>query len=200
MQKALTKKPLRSLLAAAIVLGFASSVFPADKTGPPENDTALQPIEITADRLVSRGDQNYAEFIGNVEAAQGNFSIRSDTLRITYQRSAGAGAQGTTDTDSIEKIEAIGRVKIKSDNRRAETDRAEYRMQDEVIELTGENSFLTDGKNTLTGSKITWHRNTGEITVAGSDQKRVKAVFYSTKTLAPQPQSPAGDSDKASPK
>jgi lipopolysaccharide transport protein LptA len=200
MQKALTKKSLRSLLAAAIVLGFASSASSADKTGAPENDTALQPIEITADRLVSRGDQNYAEFIGNVEAAQGNFSIRSDTLKITYRRSAGTGTQGTTDTDSIEKIEAIGRVKIKSDNRRAETDRAEYRLQDEVIELTGENSFLTDGKNTLTGSKITWHRKTGEITVVGSDQKRVKAVFYSTKSLAPQTQNPAGDPDKASPK
>jgi lipopolysaccharide export system protein LptA len=200
MQNALTKKPLRYLLAVAILLGFAGGVSPADKTGPPENDVASQPIEITADRLVSHGDQNYAEFIGNVEAAQGNFSIRSDTLKITYQRSAGAGSKGATDADSIEKIEAIGRVKIKSDNRRAETDRAEYRVQDEVIELIGENSFLTDGKNTLTGSKITWHRKTGEITVAGSDQKRVKAVFYSTKTLAPQTQNPADDADKASPK
>jgi lipopolysaccharide export system protein LptA len=200
MQNALTTKPLRYLLAVAILLGFAGGVSPADKTGPPENDLASQPIEITADRLVSHGDQNYAEFIGNVEAAQGNFSIRSDTLKITYQRSAGAGSKGATDADSIEKIEAIGRVKIKSDNRRAETDRAEYRVQDEVIELIGENSFLTDGKNTLTGSKITWHRKTGEITVAGSDQKRVKAVFYSTKTLAPQTQNPADDADKASPK
>lgn len=200
MQNALTKKPLRYLLAVAILLGFAGGVSPADKTGPPENDVASQPIEITADRLVSHGDQNYAEFIGNVEAAQGNFSIRSDTLKITYQRSAGADSKGTTDADSIEKIEAIGRVKIKSDNRRAETDRAEYRMQDDVIELIGENSFLTDGKNTLTGSKITWHRKTGEITVAGSDQKRVKAVFYSTKTLAPQTQNPADNADKASPK
>ena len=200
MQKALTKKSLRCLLAAAILLGFAGSVSSADKAGPPENDLATQPIEITADRLVSHGDQNYAEFIGNVEAAQGNFSINSDTLKITYQRSADAGTKGVSGADSIEKIEAIGRVKIKSDNRRAETDRAEYRMQDEIIELIGENSFLTDGKNTLTGSKITWRRKTGEITVAGSDQKRVKAVFYSTKTLAPQTQNPADDTDKASPK
>ena len=125
-----------------------------------------------------------------MEAAQGNFSIRSDTLKITYQRSADAGTKGVSDAESIEKIEAIGRVKIKSDNRRAETDRAEYRMKDDVIELIGENSFVTDGKNTLTGSKITWHRKTGEITVAGSDQKRVKAVFYSTKSLAPADSKP----------
>ena len=200
MQKAFTKKSLRCLLAVAILLGFAGGVSPADKTGPPENNLATQPIEITADRLVSHGDQNYAEFIGNVEAVQGNFSIRSDTLKITYQGSAGMGSKGTSGADAIEKIEAIGRVKIQSDNRRAETDRAEYRMQDDVIELIGENSFLTDGKNTLTGSKITWRRKTGEITVAGSDQRRVKAVFYSTKTLAPRTQSPATDADNASQK
>jgi lipopolysaccharide export system protein LptA len=200
MPKALTHKSLPCLLAAAILLGFAGGVSPADKTGPAGNDLATQPIEITADRLVSHGDQNYAEFIGNVEAAQGNFSIHSDTLKITYQRSADAGTKGVSDADSIEKIEAIGRVKIKSENRRAETDRAEYRMQDDIIELIGENSFLTDGKNTLTGSRITWRRKTGDITVAGSDQKRVKAVFYSTKTLEPQTQKPAENTDKASPK
>ena len=200
MHKELIKKSLRCLLATAILLGLVGGVSPADKTRPPENDLRPQPIEITADRLVSHGDQNYAEFIGNVEAAQGNFSIRSDTLKITYQRSADTGTKGVSDAESIEKIEAIGQVKIRSDNRRAETDRAEYRMQEEVIELIGENSFLTDGKNTLTGSRITWHRKTGEITVVGSDQKRVKAVFYSTKTLAPQIHTPADGTEKTRPK
>lgn len=199
MHKAWIKKPLRCFLATAILVGLAGVASPADETRPPENDLRPQPIEITADRLVSHGDQNYAEFIGNVEAAQGNFSIRSDTLKITYQRSADADTKGISDAESIEKIEATGGVKIKSDNRRAETDRAEYRIQEDVIELIGENSFLTDGKNTLTGSRITWHRKTGEITVAGSDQKRVKAVFYSTKTLAPQTQNPV-DTEKAPPK
>ena len=200
MQKVLIKKSLRSLMATAILLGFAGGVSAADKTGPPENDLTTQPIEITADRLVSHGNQNYAEFIGNVEATQGNFSIRSDTLKITYQRSTQVGTKGVSSADSIEKIEAIGRVKINAENRRAETDRAEYRLKEDVVELIGDNSFVTDGKNTLTGSKISWHRKTGEINVAGSNQKRVKAVFYSTKTLAPQTQNPADGTEKASPK
>lgn len=200
MHKKLIKKSLRCLLATAVLLALAGGVSPADKTWPPENDLTTQPIEITADRLVSHGDQNYAEFIGNVVAAQGNFSIRSDTLKITYQRSAETGAKGVSGADSIEKIEAIGRVKINADDRRAESDRAEYRMKDDVVELIGDNSFVTDGKNTLTGSKISWHRKTGEIVVAGSDQKRVKAVFYSTKPLAPQTQKPADGTEKAAPK
>ncbi|MGB5422869.1 MAG: lipopolysaccharide transport periplasmic protein LptA [Desulfobacterales bacterium] len=187
-------------MATAILLGFAGGVSAADKTGPPENDLTTQPIEITADRLVSHGNQNYAEFIGNVEATQGNFSIRSDTLKITYQQSTQVGTKGVSSADSIEKIEAIGRVKINAENRRAETDRAEYRLKEDVVELIGDNSFVTDGKNTLTGSKISWHRKTGEINVAGSNQKRVKAVFYSTKTLAPQTQNPADGTEKASPK
>ena len=79
---------------------------------------------------------------------------------------------------------AIGNVVIQAETRRAETDRAEYRLKEDLVVLSGENSIVTDGKNTLTGSKITWHRNTGQISVEGSDQKRVKAVFYSTENLS----------------
>lgn len=199
MRKKILKKALRRCLATAIFLGLAGAVAATDEAAPPATDTTQEAIVITADRLVSHGDQNYAEFIGNVEASQGLFSIRSDTLKITYRRSADVGTRGLSEAASIEKIEAIGRVVIKSDARRAETDRAEYWLSEDVIELIGENSLVTDGKNTLTGSRITWHRKTGAITVAGSGEKRVKAVFYSTKTLAPRPHNPDAGAEKASP-
>ncbi|MFZ0242045.1 MAG: LptA/OstA family protein [Desulfobacterales bacterium] len=165
----------------------------SDKNAPPAA------VEITADKLVNHGDQNYAEFSGNVEAVQGNFSLRSDTLKIFYQNSPAAGTKVLSEADSIEKIEATGQVKIASDNRRAETQRAVYRLKEDVIELIGANSLITDGKNTLTGSKITWHRRTGDITVAGGEQKRVKAVFYSTKSLAPESPKSTGGAEKPPP-
>lgn len=193
MRKILTKIWLRIFFTTVWLLVCAGGVPAAETGAAPDKNGMPQAVEITADKLVSHGDRNLAEFSGNVEAVQGNFSLRADTLKIFYQRSAEAGAKGLSGADSIEKIEAIGQVKITSDGRRAETQRALYRLKEDVIELIGENSLITDGKNTLTGSKITWHRQTGEITVAGSDQKRVKAVFYSTKTPAPQtPKSSTG--------
>ncbi len=180
-------------LAAVWLPVFSNGLAAAETPETPDKNAPPAAVEITADKLVNHGDRNYAEFSGNVEAVQGNFSLHSDTLKIFYQGSPAAGANVMTGTDSIEKIEAIGQVRITSDNRRAETQRALYRLKEDVIELIGENSLITDGKNTLTGSKITWHRRTGEITVAGGEQKRVKAVFYSTKSPAPQdPPSAAG--------
>ncbi|MFZ0131958.1 MAG: LptA/OstA family protein [Desulfobacterales bacterium] len=199
MQKTLTKIWWRIFLTTLWLLVCAGRVPAAETTAAPNKNGMPQAVEITADKLVSHGDQNYAEFSGNVEAVQGNFSLRADTLKIFYQRSTAAGTKGLSNAESIEKIEAIGQVKIASDDRRAETERALYRLKEDVIELIGENSLITDGKNTLTGSKITWHRQTGEITVAGSDQKRVKAVFYSTKTPAPQTPKSSTGSEKTPP-
>jgi lipopolysaccharide export system protein LptA len=152
---------------------------------PAENDKRSQsPVEITADELISHGNENYAEFIGNVAAIQGNFSIHSDALRIYYHTSGTNITADSNTPDALEKIVAIGNVIIKADSRRAETERAEYSLKEDKVVLSGENSTVTDGKNTLTGSKITWHRNTGQISVEGTKQKRVKAVFYSTEGLS----------------
>jgi lipopolysaccharide export system protein LptA len=196
MPTAPLKNLLPWLLAVAIVVDLTGGAPAAGQDSPSTNGAAPQPVEITADRLVSQGNRNAAEFIGNVVAAQGDFTIHSDTLRISFRRSAQNGATAAAEADSIEKIEAIGHVKITAEERRAETDRAEYRLQEDVLELVGENSFVTDGKNTLTGSRITWNRKTGNITVAGSKKSRVKAVFYSTEALTPETPKPAPDSTK----
>jgi len=174
-----------SILPLVVILLLLSSGQLADaQSSIDEVKTSNLPVEITADELISHGNQNYAEFIGSVAAVQGEFSIRSDALRIYYHTSAVDKSNVASQPDAIDKIVAIGNVVIQAESRRAETDRAEYRLKEDLVVLTGENSIVTDGKNTLTGSKITWHRETGQISVEGSEQKRVKAVFYSTESLS----------------
>ena len=162
-----------------LMCSAAMAQSPAENSG-----KAQSSVEITADELISHGDKNYAEFIGNVAAVQGNFSINSDALRIYYNASGTNITTNSTKPEALEKIVAIGNVVIKADSRRAETERAEYSLKEDKVVLSGENSTVTDGKNTLTGSKITWHRDTGQISVEGSEEKRVKAVFYSTQGLS----------------
>lgn len=179
------RKMITSILAAVVLLLIVTSSKPIDAQSPKDLvKNSNLPVEITADELISHGNQNYAEFIGNVAAVQGEFAIRSDALRIYYHTSAVDKPNDTSRPDAIEKIVAIGNVVIQAETRRAETERAEYRLKEDLVVLSGENSIVTDGKNTLTGSKITWHRNTGQISVEGSEQKRVKAVFYSTENLS----------------
>ena len=177
-----------------LLIGLLCSAAMAQS--PAENNKKSQsPVEITADELISHGDKNYAEFIGNVAAIQGNFSIHSDALRIYYHASGTNITADSNKPDALEKIVAIGNVVIKADSRRAETERAEYSLKEDKVVLSGEDSTVTDGKNTLTGSKITWHRDTGQISVEGTEQKRVKAVFYSTEGLSLPTQSAPATSE-----
>ena len=175
---------VRSLRAAAAVWVGALVVFAclSEAGAQPAGDTstASGPIQITADELVSRIKDNFAEFSGNVEAVQGDFVIRSDRLRIHYRRAGGQPALDPTGNDAIERIEAIGHVRITSGTRQARTELAEYLVDEGLVVLKGENSTVTDGNNSIRGSVIKLNRLDGKISVEGGPTERVRAVFHST--------------------
>ncbi len=155
----------------------------AEETAPMRKATQSEErIQITADELISSNQDNYAEFIGNVEAAQGNFVIKSDRLRIYYKNISGGSKKSPIGEEAIEKIIASGNVKIWSEDRVAETHRAEYSVADMVLVLSGENSKIQSGKNFVTGSKIILYRKDGRIKVEGGNGKRVKAIFYQSES------------------
>jgi lipopolysaccharide export system protein LptA len=137
--------------------------------------TAGEKILITADRLLGDSRSGQAEFSGNVEAVQGDFVINAERIKIFYrdidQKTGPA-------PDAIHKIVAAGNVSIRSGNRLAETDRAEYSVSDGTLILIGENSTVTDGKNVITGARIRLNRADSRISVEGDDRQRVRAIIY----------------------
>ncbi len=44
--------------------------------------------------------------------------------------------------------------------------------------LSGENSKVINGKNSITGSKITLNQKSGQVKVESSGTKRIKAEFF----------------------
>lgn len=169
------------VLAAVLIQVTISSGHAAEKVASKKPPPGDEKIQITADQLLSSSQDNYAEFIGNVEAHQGDFVIKSDRLRIYYKNLQGRSKKPAMGRESIEKIIAMGHVKIWSDDRVAETDRAEWSMADRIIVLLGENSKVTSGNNFITGSKITLYQVDGRIKVEGHNGQRVKATFYQGK-------------------
>lgn len=167
------------VLGALLQLGSASA-FGESKNGTDQKPTENEPIQITADQLISNNDEKYAEFIGNVKASQGNFVITSDRLRIYYHGDLVNPAKKSTEDAFIKKIVAKGNVGITSEQYVAQTDQVEYDTESMTIVLIGENSKVTSGKNSITGSKITLYRKEGQVKVEGSAKTRIKAVFYST--------------------
>jgi lipopolysaccharide export system protein LptA len=170
------------LIVTAFLL--SSLVFAQDQPEDTDAKKAGEQIQIEADKLITNNEKEYAEFIGNVTARQGNFVITSDTLRIYYEGDLINQKKDTEGQEAIKRIVARGDVKISSDNYSAETEKVEYDMDTKVLVLSGQNSKVTRGKHSVIGSKITLDRKDGQIKVEGSPDERVKAVFYSTENIS----------------
>ena len=138
-----------------------------------------QKIHITADKLISDNNADYAEFIGNVRATQEDTVITADKLKIFFKKIPHDKKKPAVGEEAINEIVASGNVKIKFDNRVAVTRQAVYNTETGVLVLSGNNSRIVSGNNSISGEKITLYRTTGHINVESGGGKRVEAVFYS---------------------
>ena len=151
----------------------------AEKIQKPEKDESVKKIHITADRLIAEGNSNNAEFIGNVRAVQETTVITSNKLKIFYKKDSSGIENNSKGEESIKEIIATGNVKILFDDKTAETEQAVYTAETRILVLNGPNSKITSGKNTISGSKITFFRDDGRINVEGGGKNRVEAFFES---------------------
>jgi len=135
-------------------------------------------IHITADKLISDHEAKYAEFIGNVMATQRDTVITADKLKIFFKRGMDNKKNPLAGDESIKKIVANGNVQIKFDNRVAVTQQAVYITETRVLVLSGADSKVISGNNSISGEKITVYRTDGRIQVESGKGERVEAVLY----------------------
>jgi len=164
--------PLAVLLLVAIVAPGA----PESRAQPllPGQDESA-PIEIVADTLVVHRGERLAVFSGNVDATQGERSLRADELKVFYGEERPGGGQG------IRRIEAIGRVVIAEPGQTAQGDRGVYDPEAGKIRLDG-NVVLTRGDNVVRGGQLEMDLATGTAVVraakpGGAPGERVRALF-----------------------
>jgi lipopolysaccharide export system protein LptA len=167
------------MLVTGIIVLLAPFGFTEDQPIEKDKNQVGEQIQIVADKLITNNAEKYAEFIGDVRASQGNFTIISEHLRIYYKDDLDNLKNQTGSQELIKRIVASGNVKISSDKYTAETEQVEYDLDSTVLVLKGDNSTIKRGKNFITGSKITVHRKDGQIVVERGAEKRVKARFYS---------------------
>ncbi|MDP2862282.1 MAG: LptA/OstA family protein [Desulfobacterales bacterium] len=162
-----------------LFLFHPDSPFAAEKIQKQQKDSGEKKIHITADRLIAEGNSNNAEFIGNVRAIQETTVITSEKLKIFYKKDSSGIKDNSKGDESIKEIIATGNVKILFDDKIAETQQAVYTTETRVLVLNGPDSKVTSGKNTISGSKITFFRDDGRVKVEGSGNRRVEAFFES---------------------
>lgn len=169
------------IICVAVCLSFFTYpdfTFSGEQQQKPVKDDGEKKIHIKADRLIADGNSNNAEFIGNVRAVQGTTVITSEKLKIFYKKDS-VSKENSKEEDSIKEIIATGNVKILFDDKIAETRQAVYTAETRILVLIGQDSKVTSGKNTISGSKITFFRNDGRVKVEGSGNSRVEAFFDS---------------------
>ncbi len=154
------------------------NVSPTRPTGT-RTDTTL-PIEITADTLEVKQNQQLAVFRGKVDAVQGTMRLRADQLTVHYRES-----KESPDQPGISKIEAEGNVFVSSPTETGKGSRGIYDVDRARIDLMGD-VVLTQGNNIVKGDTLEMNLTTGESKVAkGATQGgRVKGLFVPEKKPA----------------
>ena len=138
-------------------------------------------IHINADRLISNIEDGWAEFTGNVCVTRESLIIKSASLKIYYKKLFKGNSKPAKGQELIEKIIATGNVHIKSDELVAISHQAIYTKETGIIILSGHDSKVISGNNSIAGSQIILYMEEKGIKVTGNGTKRVEAEFQGSK-------------------
>jgi lipopolysaccharide export system protein LptA len=132
-----------------------------------------EPIHIRSHDLEFFYNQKRIIYRGSVVATQGDSTLKSSTLTVTYEDTAPTAAPAqtegvakTTQGQKIKEIIAEDNVEITSTTRRATSNKAVFSDAARTITLTG-NATLRDEANEVTGQKVTIYVDEGRTTVEG---------------------------------
>ena len=152
----------RAAVAAAGAMALLA--LPAVGDAHTARTTSRQPIAIGADDGEAAPDR--VSLRGRVEIIQGDNRLRSEAM------TAYRDAQG-----QITRVEARGTVYFVTPTQSMRGDRAVYTLANGELVVTG-NVILNQGKNVLTGGRLTYNLRTEQAQMAGGSNGRVQGVFY----------------------
>ncbi|MEP1767325.1 MAG: LptA/OstA family protein [Sulfitobacter sp.] len=125
-------------------------------------DTNL-PVEVSSDELTVDQATGAAIFTGNVVIGQGEMRLSAQRVLVVYRATS----------DGIAKMEATGGVTIVSGPDAAESQRADYSIDDGTIVMQG-NVLLAQGKSALSADKMTIHLRDGTARMTGNVRTRLQ--------------------------
>ena len=131
-----------------------------------------QPVKIDADRFEVFDARKQAVFTGNVVLRQGEVSLQTHRLVVTY-------SGGTENQQGrINRLEADGGVVVRSKEQTATGDRAVYEVESRVIRVSG-NVVLSQGGNVIRGNALVVDLATATSRLVSSEQggQRVQGLF-----------------------
>ena len=141
-----------------------------------------EPIHIRSRDLEFRYDDKRITYHGDVVVTQGETTLKSDTLIVTYEEpttekgAAQPKPQNISSQQQLKEIVAEGNVDITSGDRHATAKKAVFSQATRTVVLSG-NAVLQEGENRVAGEKVTVFLDEKRSVVEGSKEKpRVEMV------------------------
>ena len=170
----LFKTLMTTLLIIPLITGIG---YADDKLSVHAEKNKNKITHINADRLISNIEDGWSQFTGNVCVTRMSLTIKSDSLKIYFKKLFKGKNKPATGHELIKKIIATGNVHIKSDELLAISHQAIYTKETGIIILSGQDSKVISGNNSIAGSQIILYMDEEGIKVTGSGTKRVGAEF-----------------------
>ncbi len=161
----------KSLLLVLLCCGLWAAPLRAAEPTVPVAEVRQDPIDISAERMEAAAEAQQISFIGQVVARQDDLTIYADTLTLYYRDRQ----------DDIDRIEAVGGVRIVQEERVVTGEKAVYYHAEGRLVLTG-SPTLHQGQDLLSGDEIIVFLHEERSIVKSRDGSRVRAVFHPRET------------------
>jgi len=168
---------------SALCIFFAGAVFLAPVSPNAQNlNTPLggfskdnnAPIDIQADELEIKQNENVAIFSGKVNVVQGNLTLKAARLVVEYLSTG----KKNEEKREISKLNATGGVIVTNDTQSVTGDWATMDVKKNTI-IMGDNVVITQDGNVIRGNKVLVDLNSGYSRIISSSKTggRVRAIF-----------------------
>ena len=155
------------MIAGGIALeGAGQAAYAQEQVSALKDHDFKRAIDISADRLEVRTEDNKAIFEGGVEAIQEDLTLKADRVIVHYQAKKPLGAEGGA--PAISRIDVAGHVQLLSPSESVKSEWGVYDLEERLITLGG-NVFLERGEAQLQGDRLLVNLDSGVTTLETAD-------------------------------
>jgi lipopolysaccharide export system protein LptA len=150
------------ILCLFYLLSLVTCFLPSASYADEKADKNAQPVPtiITSEALTADNKAKTALFTGSVVAKKGNMTLYADRMLVYYIESGGGS--------NIDKIDAEGNVKLIRGDRIVTSGKAVYFAGAEERAIFTESPRAAEGKNVVTGTKMTYYMKDDRSVVENS--------------------------------
>lgn len=142
-----------------------------------------QPVEITADQLISNEKQGSSQYQGAVLITQGTFKLQGDSVFIAHPQ------------NQLETIKALGTpATFKQFNNKSNNwisghaQEIFYNAKSKTIQLTGQALVKQENKHEIRGESLTYDMVKQTLQGSGSEQQQIQVILQPNQQPAPEQQ------------